>query len=213
MITIEEKFNVFTKLVFERIQQESQGLLQKMEESNQRILKAKEKELTEQKDWFIEEMMQKGNARKNQMIAKANMEKRIKLLEKKQELLQQLLLHIKKKAVVFTKELEYEVFLKKNLDTVLESLREEKALTLYVTPKDLQSYKEMLSNILKEKGYENHRQRILEAEEDILGGMIVLNEEKTLRIDVSILSLIEDIEKEAGKRLYEVLEKEGEIRG
>ncbi|MEW9123658.1 MAG: V-type ATP synthase subunit E family protein [Thermotaleaceae bacterium] len=213
MITIEEKFNVFTKLVFERIQQESQGLLQKMEESNQQILKAKEKELTEQKDWLIEEMLQKGKARKNQMIAKANMEKRIKLLEKKQELLQQLLLHIKKKAVVFTEEQEYEVFLKKNLDTVLESLREEKALTLYVTPKDLQSYKEMLSNILKGKGYENHRQRILEAEEDILGGMIVLNEEKTLRIDVSILSLIEDIEKEAGKRLYEVLEKEGEIRG
>lgn len=213
MITIEEKLNVFTKLVFERIQEESNHLLKEMEHKNQQTIQEHQEKLKRQSEKLIHEMALKGETKKNQMIAKANMDRKIKILEKKQQLLGRLLQELQDKAVDFTKTSAYDEHFKKTLKEVLDQLKEETEILLYIRAEDLDRYGEMIKKTIETFGFQQEQYKLLLAEENILGGMIALNGTHRIRIDASLLALLRDQEKKVGQLLYHALEKEGEHNG
>ena len=213
MITIEEKLNVFTKLVFERIQNESNVLLKEMEDKNQQIIQDHQEKLKVQGEKIINEMMQKGETKKNQRVAKANMDRKIKILEKKQQLLRKLLQELREKAIAFTLTTAYDDFFKKTLEEVLEQLKGEEEILLYCREEDLRRYQERIKEIMGAFGFQQGQYSLLPAEKDILGGMIALNGTHRIRVDASLLALLREHEKKVGQRLYNALEKEGECNG
>lgn len=211
MITIEEKLNVFTKLVFERIQEESKALLKEMEEKNQQIIEAQKEKLKLQSEKLVHDMVQKGETKKNQMIAKANMDRKIKILEKKKQLLGKLLEELQEKALAFTATSAYDDFFRKTLEEILDQLRGEDKILLYIRQADILRYQRVIAEIAKAFGFEPDRYTILPAEENILGGVVALSGNHRLRIDASLSALLQEHEKMVGQRLYRGLEKEGEV--
>ncbi|AOT70111.1 V-type ATP synthase subunit E [Geosporobacter ferrireducens] len=210
MITIEEKLNVFTKLVFERIQEESSYLLKEMENKNQQMIQEQQEKLKLQSEKLIQEMALKGETKKNQMVAKANMDRKIKILEKKQQLLHRLLQELQDKALDFTTTSAYDDFFKKTLGEVLGQLKGEEEILLYIREADLGRYRGIIGETMDAFGLQQEQYSLLPAEETILGGMIALNGTHRMRIDASLLALLRDHEKKVGQLLYHALEKEGE---
>ncbi|SHJ86756.1 ATP synthase E subunit [Geosporobacter subterraneus DSM 17957] len=211
MITIEEKLNVFTKLVFERIQEESKVLLKEMEEKNQQIIEEQREKLKLQSEKLINDMAQKGETKKNQMIAKANMDRKIKILEKKKQLLGKLLQELQEKALAFTATSAYDDFFRKTLEEVLDQLRGEEEILLYIKEGDILRYQTVIGEIANTFGFQPGKYSLLPAEENILGGVVALSGNHRLRIDASLSALLQEHEKMVGQMLYNGLEKEGEV--
>ncbi|WZL73472.1 V-type ATP synthase subunit E [Clostridiaceae bacterium 35-E11] len=213
MVTIEEKLGIFTKLVLDKVQHEFDEELQEINRNNTERIQAHQARLEKEREKTIKEMTKKAEVEKNKMISKAHLDQKRKILFKRQEILEKQIQNLKKKALLFTDTEEYKIHLKKQLREILTNLSNEKAIILYLTHKDMTKHKVFLLQEARNYGFDGINIEVSPAGEEIIGGMIGVNQSRTLKIDASILSKIEENRQLIGKKLYDALKKAGGLNG
>ncbi|MGF7058496.1 V-type ATP synthase subunit E [Brassicibacter mesophilus] len=209
MITVEKKLNIFSKLILEKEQNESDTKLQEMKKNNEKIIQDHKEKIEEKARHLINNRVSKANVEKNTIISKVTSEAKNKILAKKKELLDRTIEGIKNKAKQFTDMPEYEIYLMNSVSEVLSALKGEQGVSMYLLQKDTERFNEKLTDIIIQNGFNQSDIEIMPTTYDIIGGVFAENKTKTIRIDATIKTVIEDNKSTIGQILYEELKKAG----
>lgn len=210
MITIEEKLNIFSKLVFEKEQNKSDEKLDDMYKRNEEITQQHKKELENKAQEIIKRKIKEGERKKNEIISKANIEVRNKLLNKKQELLKDMIEEMENRARKFINTKEYESYQISNLMDAFSALDLNGKIQIYLTVKDMDIFSEKIKKIVLNQGFQKQNIELTSTNKDIIGGAIIVDHEKGIRVDTTLKTLIEDNKDYIGRKVYECLEKAGD---
>lgn len=211
MITIEEKLNVFTKLILEDIQKEYEEKHQAISKENNAKIERYKISLEERKTYIVDELIRKGKNEKSKLISQANLDKKRRILNKKQEFINKILYDLQNKAVKFTDSSEYEVFLAKILSESLSNFKEERTLRIIVSQKDLEKYRYLILSEANKAGFEEKDVLLMAADEEVTGGVVIYNQDMTLKVDALIDTIIEEFKPKIGQKLYDVLKEAGDL--
>ncbi|OLS03639.1 V-type ATP synthase subunit E [Tissierella creatinophila] len=207
MITIEDKLDIFYKLVFKNEEEKAQERLENIEIQHKRILNDKIVELEKMKEQNINRRKNLAQIQKNEMISKAIGEDKRKLLIKREELLKDLISSLEIKAKEFTSTIEYREYMLKRLkDTLKES--DEKDIIIKLNKEDSKKLQKELLEVAKEF---NENLSFEELNKDAIGGFVITDKAKTYSLDNSFKSIIEENRYKIGKELYTSLEKIGDL--
>lgn len=207
MITIEDKLNIFYKIVLEKEKEESLKVLNEIEEKNKAILDKHRERLFKVKDDIIEKSIKNGELKKDELISQEIVEARKRIFTKKEGLLDDLILSLEKKAKDFVNSEEYSQYLLDGIGRVLKDIEDE-AIIIYLKNEDRLG----LSGSIAKVGIEIGKKISFEnANEDIIGGFIVSDIDKKYLIDESFKGKIEENKYLIGEELYSTLGKAGDI--
>ncbi|MBV1819827.1 hypothetical protein KUA25_17295 [Bacteroidales bacterium MSK.15.36] len=207
MITIEDKLNIFYKIVLEKEKEESLKVLNEIEEKNKATLDKHRERLFKVKDDIIEKSIKNGELKKDELISQEIVEARKRIFTKKEGLLDDLILSLEKKAKDFVNSEEYSQYLLDGIGRVLKDIEDE-AIIIYLKNEDRLG----LSGSIAKVGIEIGKKISFEnANEDIIGGFIVSDIDKKYLIDESFKGKIEENKYLIGEELYSTLGKAGDI--
>lgn len=206
MITVEEKLEIFHKIVYREEEEKFQRALKELEEMNLQALEDKRKELEAHRDEIVRRKISMAKIERNEAMAKAIEKNKAQLRQKRKDLQEQLLKEILKKADQFVDTDEYYEYLCENINKYLKEF-ESNEVVVYVREKDKESIKGCIKGLVAVTG----KSFVIETMSDEkIGGFVISNSEKTYNIDHSLKTLIEEKEYTIGQRLCLALGKAGE---
>jgi vacuolar-type H+-ATPase subunit E/Vma4 len=206
MITVEEKLEIFHKIVYREEEEKFQRALKELEEMNLQALEDKRKELEAHRDEIVRRKISMAKIERNEAMAKAIEKNKAQLRQKRKDLQDQLLKEILKKADQFVDTDEYYEYLCENINKYLKEF-ESNEVVVYVREKDKESIKGCIKGLVAVTG----KSFVIETMSDEkIGGFVISNSEKTYNIDHSLKTLIEEKEYTIGQRLCFALGKAGE---
>lgn len=211
MVTIEEKLSLFSKLVYQDILNESEERIKAIEEKNAVLIEEYRREFIEKSESITQNMERKISQKKNEMFSKVNMEEKQRLLSKKHELFEVLLEDQKRKAQDFISTDGYILFFKKNFEAIINELDSINGIQIEILEHDRKRFHNFIEKTILDKGIPMEEISYHEGSKAMIGGIIVSNKEGTIRYNASISSLLEDKKPYIMKRLYEELEKVGDL--
>ena len=125
MITVEEKLEIFHKIVYKQEEEKFLKALKDLEEANQRALNEKRKELESQRDEIVRKKINMAKTEKNEAIAKSIEKGKTQLRQKRKDLQDQMMQEILKKANKFVDTDDYYEYLCENINKYLKEFRSE----------------------------------------------------------------------------------------
>ena len=209
MITVEDKLEIFNKLVYK---EEEEKCIREMEALEKRIeatLEEKKLELEKKAEAFIKRKNILANIQKNEMISQANENKKTNALKSRESFLNDLIKNLEIKTKQFVQSNDYKPYLIKKISKVLDGLEEDKIILL-LNEEDIGLIQESIP-ILEEKFKKSIS--IEASKKDVIGGFMILDGAKTYNLDYSFKTIIEENRYDIGKTLFNMLENAGEING
>lgn len=197
MILLENKIAIFNKIVYLEREKDCEARIEATKEEIESTLQKKKKELQDMKKELIDRRIYLANEKKYEMIGKANEMKRIKKLEKADELVGLLIDGVYEKIKSYVKEDSYNDEQINRFKKLLDNLQEGSYI-VHVLDVDVE-LKKSLEDLAKEKGI---KLKFVSLDPKKLGGFIILDEEMTYSIDKSLYKILEDNRYEIGKMLH-----------
>lgn len=213
MITIEEKLNTFSKLVFEKEQKRADEKLKNIFDMNYKSIEEHKKEIEKKCKEIVDKKIKEGNMKKNEMVSKASLDARNKTLVKKRLMLKTLIDEVEDKAKIFVESSEYKSFLLNKLSEILSDVNKDDVLSIYLAEKDIDRFKKDVLQLIEYSVLDIHKIDIIPMDKDIVGGILMVNHKRGIQIDNTIKTMIEDNKDLIGRLLYECLEEAGDING
>lgn len=197
MILLENKIAIFNKIVYLEREKDCEARIEATKEEIESTLQKKKKELQDMKKELIDRRIYLANEKKYEMIGKANEMKRIKKLEKADELVGLLIDGVYEKIKSYVKEDSYNDEQINRFKKLLDNLQEGSYI-VHVLDVDVE-LKKSLEDLAREKGI---KLNFVSLDPKKLGGFIILDEEMTYSIDKSLYKILEDNRYEIGKMLH-----------
>lgn len=205
MITIDDKLDLFRKAVLQKVIDKYDTRLQALEGENEKELKAFEKSILDKKVAFIEKMEDKAKEESKRMISKAKSENKSRVLKTRQMLIEELIDSVKDRIHLFVESEIYAMFLKDNLKVTLERFHEFEEVVVELTQYDHQQYGEIIEASLHKAGYRTNQIKLISTKEDIIGGFVVYDGDRSVRIDFSLAAVLRDNKRYMGQLVYEII--------
>jgi len=209
MTTIKDKLEVFRKLIYEDEEEKYMNILKELEEKKENLIESKKLELEKRKEEVLSKKALLEKAERNKIISEKTQEMKSKLLSKRNDIIEDLIASLEEKANSFTFTAEYIDIVVKDISKAIENLNE-KELIITISEED----REKLSNSILEIGRKYNKNVTIYTvpKSKLIGGFIVSDKDRTYNIDNSYKTIIEENRYKIGKRLYEALEKAGDIQ-
>lgn len=210
MITVDEKIDVFTKIVLDRLEESYSVKISELDEETFEAVKEYEEKLKEKSRKFIEvhEENAQGDARKK--ISKVLSGVRTQMLRLKHDIVLELCDALKARVNEFRKTPDYLEFLKQRIQKSVEELNQFTSIEVEILEEDYSRFGEALSSEMKMQGFDPAKVKWAPVKKGIMGGLIFYNGERTLKLDGSFDILLEDAEVVMGQLVAELLEERGE---
>jgi len=210
MITVDEKIDVFTKIVLDRLEESYSVKISELDEETLEAVKEYEDKLKEKSRKFIEvhEENAQGDARKK--ISKVLSGVRTQMLRLKHDIVLELCDALKARVNEFRKTPDYQDFLMQRIQKSVAELNQFKSIEIEILEEDMSRFGEVLTAEMKKQGFDPEKIKWLPAKKGIMGGLIFYNGERTLKLDGSFDILLEDAEVVMGQLVAELLEERGE---
>lgn len=206
MILLENKLEMFNKIVYKTKEVECAKKLQEFKDKCNEEKENKKIELEKNSEETIKRRVNLAQKRKYEILAKVSEDKRISELQKNEELRAKFVVELEKKVVEFTQSEEYIVFYKEKFSKLLEELDDGEYI-LRVLAKDKTRLFDIYNEMVKDREinliYE-------ELDERLLGGFTISDKKETYNIDSSLKEKINDRKYDIGKLLDFTLKKAGE---
>ena len=184
MITIEDKLNVFAKIVMEKAQKDYDEKIEIAKKENfEKLYIEKDKiesEFLVRKDKKIKD----AEISQLRQIAKEEVAKKMELLIQREKILQDFYKELEKEANLFTQSGEYVAYLEKEISGIIFDLKSEEKVYIVLTKDDLQKYEELIINKFKDKIELGIGESIM------IGGAIGLSENRKIKVNKSLASKI-----------------------
>lgn len=205
MTTVDDKLKLFAKIIFEKVEKESQEKVADFTKSHDRLLEMEKQNIIKEADNLIKQTKKKAEDKRRQIISRANIERQHTLLKKRKEIFDRTVEDIRELAVSFTAQRDYLVFLEKCVKNGLMNMDARYANVLFTKP-DAARYRKEISEFLNKYKKPDMTVSIQETDEEIIGGCIFEDAEKTMRIDCSMASIIDDNKVLIGNMLMDNLQ-------
>ncbi|RVU55676.1 hypothetical protein [Anaerosphaera multitolerans] len=206
MILLENKINIFEKIVFLDKERECREKLKAEQDRIKIELQSKEKELEDMKSEVISRRIHLAKRQGSERITQANEEGRILELQKDEELLSELIQELCEKAFNFTKTEEYEYFIEGVFKRAIEDIGPGE-YKVEILKEDEEKFTKKFREIGEKKGMKLEFQELSLRD---IGGFTLSNFENTYVIDCTLRNKIEDSRYDIGKLLHFALKKAGE---
>jgi V/A-type H+-transporting ATPase subunit E len=190
-VTIEDKIELFSKVIFGNIEAQSSQKRQSLTETHKKELEALAEEAEKRKKELMEAAVAKAEREKTKLIAQANNQQQHTLIELKQQTIQKIMGRLQDLAGAFTEHQDYKDFMKKNIESTMMTLEKSEHITFYCMEKDI----ELLRQILEERLMHADKlvgHDIKKVAHNIIGGIIAEDTENLLQLDLTLKALIEE---------------------
>lgn len=208
MITIEEKLKIFSKIVVDKINNEYERVVLRLDKEGEVALDEYKKDLQRHALDYEKSFIEKGETEKRRIISKVNIEKKKHILNTKDDLVKSVVKELYERVEKFTNENEYQSFIKTLSEKTMQEITNCNGFTLMMTDKDLKEHSSILLNIIKEKNDCIVKTETLDNK--YIGGFIVFNEDKSLKWDCTIKAIIDENIELIGRRVNLILDESGD---
>ena len=210
MITVDDKLDVFTKIVIDRLEASYNEKISELDEETHEAVQAYKEKLKEKSKKFIEvsEENARGDARKK--ISKVLSGVRTQMLRLKHDIVLELCDALKERVNDFRSTPEYLEFLKDRIQKSVDELKQFGKIEIELLEEDLARYGEALLKTLEVQGFDSGAIKWAPLKKGITGGLIFYNEAHSLKLDGSFDVLLENAEVVIGQLVSELLEERGE---
>jgi len=210
MITLDHKFQFFSQSVLSKAQAGYEEQLQAMEARNRQQLEAFKAEVEEKALEIRDKITRQGLYEKKMRIARAQMDRKRRLMLKKDELMETLIHQVRLRLEAFAAQEEYGDFVEKLLLHFTAELQRMDGLFLMIREQDRVLFKERIEPAVRRAvGELPAGIRYGELPEDAIGGLLLFNDRQTIRYDLTLRALLEDQRSAIGEQLHEIFDKAG----
>lgn len=205
MTTIDDKLKLFAKVVFEKAEKDSQQKVIDATKKYDRYLEEEKVNILKESEMTVRQMKKKAESKREQIISKANIERQHMLLKKKKELFDRTVEDIKGLAKSFRSSEQYLTFLEKSIEKGLSKINS-MDIVMFFDKEDLKDRMDSIRDMADRYKKPGMVVEIAESDRDIVGGCIMEDRERTIRVDCSFSSIIDDNRILIGKMLMDNLE-------
>jgi len=204
--TIEDKISLFTKVVIERIELDFQQKQKKLVEYYENRKTEMIKENEERKGNVVTRAKKDAESKKQQIILKTRSTMHLAVLKKKQEFAERIMDEVKKKTRAFIGTAEYVEFLKEAIKQVLSKFSNDQFVSFSFSRDDIENKREVILQTIK--SFRNEATYKIEVVDNLIGGVFVESGDGRMEIDLTINTILEESNKQAGEILSSWLNKE-----
>ncbi|WP_027626814.1 V-type ATP synthase subunit E [Clostridium lundense] len=199
MVTIDDKLKLFSKIVFDKIDEEIRADLEVFEKEKEEVLKKEKEKIDTEKKKSINIITKRSEIKGREIVSKAKIQSQKEILGLKENMINDLLEELKDKFKEYSQTEEYKSYLYKEIDSAVKKY-DEKEFTIYLAKNDYEKYKdELMKNIL------NNSVQIKESKDDIIGGFILQDKDMKFRVDNTLLNNIYHSKEKVGIMVMEAL--------
>jgi len=208
MDSIDEKVDFFKKIVLDRIGKDYEELQNSLENSFQSEIAEYKIEAKQKSDNFIEQFVDKAKDEKERKVLETRRIKKDKILEVKNKLIDEIYQSVSKKAVIFIGTDEYYQLISQLIAQGKKELQDFESFKIILGESDYKN-KEKINKIIIDQ-LDRKPLEFLKSEEDFDGGLIILNEDETIKLDLSLKSIILRNKFFIGNEVQRLLEENGD---
>lgn len=202
MTTIDDKINLFSKIIFDKVNEEKDEKLGEFNKEAHNKLEVEQAKISELKKNLQRDIVKKANIKANEIIAREKLNKQREILALKEALIKATLEEVKDKLLQFVSSKQYDGFFMASLE---KALKEVEAGSYYIVlvERDYEKFKLDIEAI-KAK-YNNKTIEIKVSEEDFIGGVILLDTKGTFKVDNSLFAKLQESKELIGVKVMEML--------
>jgi len=196
MITIEEKLNLFTKMVYEKVERENMEVIKKFEEDYVKTLEEKKEEFENKAKELEKKTFSDIEKFKTQTLSKAHIKGKRMVMEMRNKIYNLAIKDVIEYAKEFNNSKVYCEYFSDKLNKLINN-HEIKDADVYISHddwnnwyKDLQIKKDNINIIY---------------DDSIIGGFILIDKQNNVKYDFSILNLVEINRERIGEKLFSLL--------
>ncbi|MBB6630147.1 V-type ATP synthase subunit E [Clostridium algidicarnis] len=203
MTTIEDKISLFSKIIYEKLNEEKEEKLKAFNEEAELKINTEKEKISQIKKVSEREIIRKANVKASEIIAKENLNKQREMLRLKDGIIKTTIEEIKNKLLDFVNSKEYEDYL---MSTVTKNLRllSKGEYYLIVLDRDFNKYESQIKATLKD--FLDKKIEIKVSKEDFIGGIMIKDFEGRFNIDNSISAKLEESKELIGIKVMEMLD-------
>ncbi|MDF2521476.1 MAG: H+transporting two-sector ATPase subunit [Clostridia bacterium] len=190
-VTIEDKVELFSKIIFSNIEANSSERRQALEEKYKAELAELEKEVELKKTDMMKAASAKAMRECERLQAQIKSQEQRKLVESKQKFVDQVMTMLYGYAARLAASKDYEAVLSKAIDNVSEGFKDSRLIHFYVLPNEFDIIERLLQEN-KRKFNPEFKYVIEAAPLNVLGGLIAKDKENLLEIDLTLKSMVEE---------------------
>jgi V/A-type H+-transporting ATPase subunit E len=196
-ITIDDKIERFSKLIFGNIEAHSSDKRQTLEETHNKELEALKAEIEKRKKELIDSAITRAERERVKLLAQARNQQQQLLVQQKQQMIQRVMNRIQELALAYTDTEAYRKYLEKNISLAISALDKSKHITFYAVEKDLQLCSQVLDKIIKASS-QNIKFDVKKAANNIIGGIIAEDTVDLLQLDLTLKTAIDEFKDKVG---------------
>jgi len=202
MTTIEDKINLFSKIIYDKLNEEKKQRLDAFNLDAEKKISDEKERLNILKKNLQNQVKKKSNIKLSGVIAKEKLNKQREVLSLKDNLIKDVLESVREKLVEFTSTLEYKDYFISNIQKTLKEV-EKGSYYIEVLKKDYDKFQSEIVVILNQ--YTDYNIEIKISGDDFIGGHVLKDNEGKFRIDNSIYSTLQANKEIIGVRVMEML--------
>lgn len=202
MTTIEDKISLFSKIIYDKVNEEKEEKLEVFAKEAQKKLDMEKENIEELMRSLQIDVSKKSNIKANAIVAKERVSKQREVLFLKDKLVNDALEDVRKKLVEFVSLAEYKSYFNNALKRTFEGINKGNYY-LIVLKRDYERFQGDIDAIGDEYPERNVEVRISEV--DFIGGLMLKDFEGKFKIDNSIYSKLQESKEIIGVRVMEVL--------
>lgn len=210
MVTIEQKLTLFSKLLNQDIKEEMDEKFAQLEKEYEKKMAenkyAVDKEATE----IVEQARRRAETKKVELISKGRLSSKKEAMQIKREVTERFMKALEEKVMAFTQTPAYLVYLKKIIAELSELANEKNSLVIYLAQNDYDHNRMSIEKELNAIGVVSERLKFEVASMPILGGLVIVDEVSSTRIDCSMIQMIDDAKEHIIEKISKAIGEVGE---
>ncbi|WP_286905323.1 V-type ATP synthase subunit E [Clostridium sp. UBA1652] len=202
MTTIEDKINLFSKVIYDKVNDEKEEKLKAFDAKALEKITLEKKKIDELRKAIKISLDKKYNIKANEIIAKEKLNKQKAILAIKEELINNTLSEVKARLLYFISSKEYKNYFISLLVSIFDELEEGK-YNLIVLDRDYKRFEEDIKSAINK--YSHIDIKVETSNEEFIGGVILKDEKETFKIDNSLYYKLEECKEFIGIKVMEKL--------
>lgn len=211
MVTIEQKLSLFSKLVQQDIKNEVNGKMTLIEEEYSQKQKEHNEAVDKEARLIVDKAIKKAEVKRTELISKAKMVAKKQIMSTKENCVNQCIGHLKERTLQFVKSDAYESYLMSVAEHLKEVSNTASQAIIYITEQDCDKYQDKILDKLEQMGMNKKDIQVKAYNNSMIGGMILEIPEESIRMDLSIATLIEDHRALIVEQVFEAIEQVGGV--
>lgn len=202
MTTIEDKISLFSKIIYDKADEEKQERLKAFRLASEKRINGESSNIEELRGNLKREVIKKSNIKANGIVAIERLNKQREILCLKEKLIKEALENVKEKLIQFVSLPEYKSYFLNILENTLKEI-DSGNYYIVLIKRDYEKFQREIGDVLN--NYKDINAQVEISEGDFIGGIILKDFEGKFKIDNSLFSKLEGSKEIVGVRVMEML--------